>query len=115
VARPPVIPDQRRTSPLARIIAPLALVGTAIILIIVISSSTGEGDSARGERGGGKNSGATTTTTKTQKPPKKYEVQEGDSLSVIADRFGVSVEEITRLNPGIDAQALTAGQTLKLR
>jgi LysM repeat protein len=110
-----VIPEKRRTSPVARVLAPLALIGTAIVVVAVISASTGESDSNSGKRGGGGNRGATTTTTKTEKPPKKYEVQAGDSLSVIADRFGVPVEEITKLNPGIDAQALNEGQTLRLR
>lgn len=110
-----MIPEKRRASPLARILAPLALIGVTIVVIAVISASTGDGDSNTGKRGGGGNRGATTTTTKAEKPPKKYEVQAGDSLSVIADRFGVSVEEITQLNPGVDAQALNEGQTLKLR
>ena len=87
-----------------------------IVVIIVISASLGGDDapSGSGAQRGGKG-GATTTTTKTEKPPKKYVIQPGDSLSAIANRFGVTVEEIQSLNPDADAQALVTGQELKLR
>ena len=38
----------------------------------------------------------------------------GDTLTVIADKTGVSLETIQRLNPDVDPQALQTGQRLKL-
>lgn len=106
-------------SPILRLLAPAALLVTGLVVIVVISSSLGGGDSA-GEGGGegGQRAGnteMTTTEAKTEKAPKKYTVQPGDSLSAIADRFGIEVTEILELNPDVDPQALVTGENLKLR
>ena len=42
-------------------------------------------------------------------------VQANDTLDGIAEKTGVSVEDLQDLNPDIDPQALPAGATLKLR
>jgi LysM repeat protein len=42
-------------------------------------------------------------------------VQPGDTLNGIAAKTGVAVEDLQRLNPDIDTQALVPGSTLKLR
>ncbi len=47
--------------------------------------------------------------------PASYVVQNGDTLTSIAHRTGVSVARIQRLNPGVDPQILIAGEKLKLR
>lgn len=41
-----------------------------------------------------------------------YEVREGDTLSGIAARFGVSEEAILKQNPGLDPDTLFVGQDL---
>ena len=62
---------------------------------------------------------ATTTTTTmlaitTTTIPLVYEVQPGDILTVIADRFGVTMEDIMALN-GIDnPDHIEVGQKLKI-
>lgn len=98
----------------ARIIAPLALLAVTLVVVIVVAASIGE----QGGGGGGERSGdgrERTGATKTERPPKQYVVQPNDSLVAIADEFGLTVEEIQRLNPGTDPQALVTGQELKLR
>ena len=102
----------RRGSLIARILAPLALLAAAIALIVVVSSSMSD-------------SGETTARHHRHaahghhKPPATksdtYVVQSGDTLGGIAEKTGVSVEELQRLNPDIDTQALVPGSTLKLR
>ena len=51
--------------------------------------------------------------------PKKrrrvYIVKSGDTLSAIADKTGVSLATIQRLNPKLDADTLHAGQHVRLR
>lgn len=43
-----------------------------------------------------------------------YSVRRGDTLGVIADRFGTSVDRLLELNPGIDPQALRVGQPIRV-
>jgi LysM repeat protein len=70
---------------------------------------------------------ATTTTTTRSRPsstsrsrpesteaPRIYVIKAGDLLSTIAAATGVSVAEIERLNPEVDATALQPGQKLRL-
>jgi len=42
-------------------------------------------------------------------------VKSGDTLSGIAEKTGLSLEHIEALNPGLDANTLAVGRTLKLR
>lgn len=44
-----------------------------------------------------------------------YVVRHGDWLSRIAQRCGVSMDELAALNPGLDADTIEAGQTVLLR
>jgi lysozyme len=53
---------------------------------------------------------STTDTTATT-----YVVRSGDTLSAIALRTHVSIATIERLNPGVAANVLRVGQTLRLR
>lgn len=97
----------RRISWVARILGPLALVAVVIAFVVVVSGSTGgdEGSSPPEQKTERKNKGDI---------PKTYVVEPGDSLTSIADKFGISVKRIERLNDGVDAQTLNEGQALKL-
>lgn len=99
-----------RRSP-ARLLAPLALVAALGAVALVVS----EGGSGRGERSTA--SGAGTARQRAARPrrPRFYVVRPGDSLSLIAERTGVSVGRIQELNPDVDPQALRTGQRIRLR
>lgn len=57
----------------------------------------------------------TITPTKPPSPtPNTYTVRVGDTLSDIADLFGISVEELMAANRLTDPDALSAGQVLKI-
>ena len=102
----------------ARLLAPLALVGSLIAVIVVLASA-----------GGGSSDGV--ARTQTQAPVRQrhagsakrrregernvYRVRPGDVLSSIAERTGVPVERLLELNPDVDPQGLVAGQRIKLR
>jgi hypothetical protein len=113
------MPDQRRgRRSLARLLAPLALVGFAVVLAaIVFSSPAVDGD----EGGGGRASERTTTapegqSDRRQRPRRRfYRVRAGDTLGAIAEQTGVPVERLLALNPELDPQALVAGQRIRLR
>ena len=99
---------------LARILAFAALGAAAIAIIVVIVGSL---DGKDGE----KKRKADATRVAGCKPEAEdavsngfYIVQQDDLLSVIAERTCVPVEELQRLNPETDPQALTPGTCLKL-
>ncbi len=46
---------------------------------------------------------------------KKYTVRKGDSLTEIANKFGVSLKDLKKNNPKISDKSLRAGQTLKIQ
>jgi len=52
------------------------------------------------------------TPTLTPLPPRAHDVQEGETLSDIAELYGVSMDEILVLNPEIDPELIKAGQVL---
>lgn len=103
----------RRNSISARVAAVAALAIAAIVVVVALGSSFGGGDSEP-ETG----SGVTTPSNAgggAAQGPATYEVEEGDTLTAIAAETGVSVARIEALNPGLDPQALSPGQELRLR
>ncbi|MBK8294847.1 MAG: LysM peptidoglycan-binding domain-containing protein [Solirubrobacterales bacterium] len=105
-----------KTSPIARILAAVALLGAIALVFVVLSNSTGTDDNSGKDKANqaGKKQGA----DKKAKPKSKskiYVIQNGDTLTGIAVETGVEVTVIQRLNPDLDPQALIAGQKLKLR
>jgi len=102
----------------ARFLAPLALLGFCLALFLVVTSGPSSGSrppeaveprpaearqesaSRRPRRTGGR---------------RTYTVQAGDTLSSIAERFGVSTAQIEDLNPRVDPQLLAPGTRLRLR
>lgn len=90
-------------------------ISAIIVLVAVIGAVSGGGSSSSGPAGaaGGDQGGSSGGITKPQKA--RYTVKEGDTLTGISEQTGVPVTELERLNPGVDPQALIAGQELKLR
>jgi LysM repeat protein len=98
----------------ARIFAPLSLVACAIAVLVIVNhnnSASGGSDSSKPPAA---TSTLSTTKQSTKKTPKSYIVKQGDVLSAIAIKTGVSLDTLLRLNPHVDAQTLHAGQKLKL-
>ncbi len=87
----------------------MVVAATAVYLIV----QSGMGDDPSSD------APARTTTTAISKPRgaarATYVVRAGDTLSAISDRTGISLADLQELNPSIDANALRAGQKLKLR
>ena len=109
--------DTGHRSP-ARLLAPLALVAVtlAAVLIVLASGSSGGGDDggASANRSGTSTTTSSTTTTPTPRRS-TYTVKTGDTLGLIAEKTGVSVERLQELNPELDPQALLSGQKINLR
>ncbi|MDQ3865736.1 MAG: LysM peptidoglycan-binding domain-containing protein, partial [Actinomycetota bacterium] len=56
-----------------------------------------------------------TETTPRRRRRRFYSIRAGDTLDVVARRFNTSVDDLLRLNRGIDANALTPGQRIRVR
>lgn len=50
-----------------------------------------------------------------KRPPKTYVVRRGDTLSEIADKFGLSVGSIVKKNRNLSERTIRAGQTIRLQ
>lgn len=100
----------------ARVGAVSALAIAAIAVLIAVIGAVSGGSSPSSTIGDAAGDGkAAKSKPKTRPGRASYEVREGDTLSGIAEKTGISVSELERLNPGLDPQALIAGQKLKLR
>jgi LysM repeat protein len=99
----------------ARLLAPLALVVTAVALFAVVSS----GGKTAEQSGGSATPSATATPAgkaakKKKAAAKTYTVKPGDTPSGIAESLGVSTAALLDANPNADPNALSPGQKLKL-
>ncbi len=45
---------------------------------------------------------------------KYYAIREGDTLEIVAERFGTTVERLEHINPGIDSTSLRIGQRVRV-
>ena len=103
----------------ARFLAPLALVAFVIALFLVVSSSMKDSETRTGTRSPSGDSRPASSPAangkKQKKGPRRYKVKPGDTPSSIAEKTGVPLEEILRLNPDLDPQTLSPGQRIKLR
>ena len=104
--------EEKKNSQIARLLAVLALIGAVLVIFVVVSGSTGGEDDDTGQRN---NPAKQKPRPKPKTNAKKYEVQEGDNLIIIAQKTGIPVQRLERLNPDIDPQALQLGQEIKLR
>ena len=101
-----------------RMLAPASLVAFAVVFLIVVVSSLG-GDSATRETPVREQSRSRSETVPRGSTPttqrSAYVIKSGDTLSKIAARTGVDIEQLLTLNPSVDPQGLVTGQRIKLR
>jgi LysM repeat protein len=91
----------------ARVAAPIAFFLAATVFVLLVRSGL-RADGAPVDNGKG---GVVAVTTGQQ----QARVRGGDTLERIAKRYGTSVPELRRLNPGIDAVGLRVGQTIRVK
>lgn len=103
--------EKKKNSHIARLLAVLALVGTILIVFVAVSGVTG-GDDDSGKKA---NPAKQRNVNKPKTKAKTYEVEEGDTLTTISRKTGISVQRLQKLNPDVDPQALQLGQEIKLR
>jgi LysM repeat protein len=101
----------------ARFLAPLALVAVIVALVMVVSSSQNGTESTAPSQSTGTTPAASPEADKKgeRKGRRRYTVRPGDTPSSIAEKTGVPLDEILRLNPNLDPQTLSPGERIKLR
>jgi LysM repeat protein len=97
-----------------RYLAPLALLGFVFALFMVVQSSQTSSDGS-GSRNRATDARPTATPTPERRGRRRYRVKEGDTPSSIAEKTGVPLEDILRLNPDLDPQTIQPGQRIRLR
>jgi LysM repeat protein len=98
----------------ARFLAPLALVAFAVALLMILNQG---GSDSGGEQPATNSSQPAATATATAKPKRRrkvYVVKPGDTPSGIAEKTGVTLEQLEEANPDLDPQLLAPGQRIKL-
>ena len=110
---------------LLRLLAPTALLVFGLALVAIVASTgplagptASTEPSATAQRGAQTTSNASPSGDSSRRSGRRrrsYTVRAGDTLGAIAEDTGVSVDELQRLNPDLDPQALGAGEKLKLR
>jgi LysM repeat protein len=104
-----------------RVAAPVAFFAAATILVVVVNRSlnSNPAEEAASPPAPPAAVGGTSTAATTQnRPPSQrrfYRIRAGDTLDAIALRFDTTVADLLALNPGVEANALTPGQRIRVR
>lgn len=100
--------EQGWRTPLARYAAPIAFLAAATAAVLLVRAGL--------EAGNDKVSTPSATVVSTVQAGKRqyYRVRAGDSLSVVAERFDTTLDDLVALNPQIDPNGLRVGQRLRI-
>jgi LysM repeat protein len=97
----------------ARFLAPLALVAFAFALFSILGGGGG-GDEEPATTNQPRPTATATPKKETKRKRKVYVVKPGDTPSGIAEKTGVSLEQLEEANPDLDPQLLAPGQRIRI-
>jgi hypothetical protein len=109
--------DRKPASWTARVLAPLVLIAVAAAIVLVVSGSLSGSDDESSDKGGAETTSSGCQPAADQAVKDGYYVVKADDvegLSGIADKTCISVDELTRLNPNLDPQALQVDNCVDL-
>jgi LysM repeat protein len=101
---------------LAHFGAPAVFLLAVTIFVLIVRGGFGGGSNskpAHSDTGATVSSITTSTSTRTV-TTRLYTIHSGDTLGAVAVHFGVTVNDIIALNPGIQPTALRVGQKIKV-
>lgn len=105
---PPLPPRRKhRTWVIA---APIALLAVTVLLFNAIGSSCAVKHCSKGSTK--RNTGDQAAQAANKRT--MYRVTQADSMGLIAEKFGLTVDEIKACNPDVDPNALQVGQKLRV-
>jgi LysM repeat protein len=96
-----------------RFLAPLALLAVAFALFSILGGGGG-GDEEPATTNQATATATATPKKETKRKRKVYVVKPGDTPSGIADKTGVSLEQLEEANPDLDPQLLAPGQRIRI-
>ena len=97
----------------ARFLAPLALLAVAFALYSIVGGGGG-GDEEPATTQQPRATATATAKKETKRKRKVYVVKPGDTPSGIAEKTGVSLEQLEKANPDLDPQLLAPGQRIRI-
>jgi LysM repeat protein len=106
---------RREHRPLAHYVAPvLFLLAVTIVVLIVHGGFSGGTRSSSPTSSTHKVTTTSATTSTLPAKTRSYTIRSGDTFGSIAIHFGVSVDDLTALNPDVEPTALRVGQRIKV-
>ena len=96
-----------------RFLAPLALLAVAFALFSILGGGGG-GEEEPATNNEPRATATATPSKATKRKRKVYVVKPGDTPSGIADKTGVSLEQLEKANPDLDPQLLAPGQRIRI-
>jgi LysM repeat protein len=122
--------DPRTRRELTRYGAPAAFLAAVTIAVLLVTAGLSGGDGSTTTVGASPTTRPTTssptttrlvlttptatTTTTTAQEAEYHVVESGDTLGSIAEKYDTTVEELVRLNPGVDPTALRVGDRIRV-
>jgi LysM repeat protein len=103
----------------ARVLAPIAFLAAATLLVVLVQRALREDGNSTAQTATAETVAVTTAPPETvangEEPARRfYRIRVGDTLQAIAERYETTVDELLRLNPGVDPLALTPGQRIRI-
>lgn len=106
--------DERRFS-IWTILAPLALIASFMVAVVLVRGALETPTPAAEQPLQTLTTTTTAATTVDPSVPLTYRIRKGDTLSAIAERYGITTASIELLNPELNPMALTIREEIRLR
>ena len=108
-----------RRAEVARYLAPAAFLLVVTVAVLLVRAGLEGGGNGTTTAAVPKPRPITTRSTTTRPKPKPaarrfYTIQSGDTLEIVAARFGTTTEKLLALNPNVDPHALSVGQKIRV-
>lgn len=97
------------------IVAPVAVLGVFALAVLLVVQTLNEPAPTPTPAAASAESAAEEAVVIDPSAPATYRIRRGDTLSTIAERYGVPEDVIRELNPALDPLALIPGERIRLR